>query len=576
MAAPLVTWVTKDLGYEIQYDFGHEGYNFAHINLRIWARTAAGQLYKIANLHVFKEGAEYVVEDTKNSIRVVLGSGLKYLYEVLENNVIKGKLLQKISSSAYDKIFKALTGGVVVGGSLLITVFAIPTAFLLPLSCALNPNPPVECYYQDEFPFDSVSGTSTSYMSVSAASMRVQSEPTSTQGNILLGTSVCGFDHAPVCGYDGRTYFNECMARYVGVGIAYAGKCNVSEFQDTVCLGYLPNGLKTKSCISWQNKTWSELNNTDVIALRCAFSPVYCSGPWDPYGAKGDWAYVYSKSGDGREWQLTNTNNGCGTMTLRNTGAYTVTMDWTAINWVYCHGSQPKNFTLLSSYPIIRQVNTTLPSDVQSQVSQGKKLRCKHTDTVASAVTGAGQGLVLGALAVGICALIPGCFDAASAAISKVIPGATTAGNIAIAVGATTAVGALKGAVFDAEKYYETGCELNPSCNGGDAAVETSACTLQGSSISTTASSKLAAAAVGVNGRIVVKPNAADASTNLDTDALKSCTQLSVQPSPTTEPNAVSSHDAGEQTEPLTAVDSNGAQPGFGVKKDSNLIQAPR
>jgi hypothetical protein len=91
---------------------------------------------------------------------------------------------------------------------------------------------------------------------------------------------------------------------------------------------------------------------------------------------------------------------------------------------------------------------------------------------------GAKTGFGVGVIAVGICALIPGCITAAS----KIIPGSTVLADIGITVGTTTAAGALIGAVAKADEQWTTGCEAAPSCGKG---TETSreACTFYGTSV---------------------------------------------------------------------------------------------
>jgi hypothetical protein len=95
------------------------------------------------------------------------------------------------------------------------------------------------------------------------------------------------------------------------------------------------------------------------------------------------------------------------------------------------------------------------------------------------ASTGAKTGFGVGSLAFIACLFIPGCIDAATALVQKVIPesalasigitghDAIVAADAAIFIGATTATGAVVGAVVGQERTWQTGCEFNPSCGDG-------------------------------------------------------------------------------------------------------------
>ena len=46
---------------------------------------------------------------------------------------------------------------------------------------------------------------------------------------LILGCTNCTTKKAPVCGADGKTYVNACLANKVNAGIAYNGTCKVKK-----------------------------------------------------------------------------------------------------------------------------------------------------------------------------------------------------------------------------------------------------------------------------------------------------------------------------------------------------------
>jgi parallel beta-helix repeat protein len=111
--------------------------------------------------------------------------------------------------------------------------------------------------------------------------------------------------------------------------------------------------------------------------------------------------------------------------------------------------------------------------------ASGKHLNCYKKSSEDGASSGAKAGFSAGSLAVIACIIIPGCIEAATALVQKIIPesalasigitghNAIVAADAAVFIGATTAAGAVVGAVVGQERTWQTGCELNPSCGDG-------------------------------------------------------------------------------------------------------------
>lgn len=54
--------------------------------------------------------------------------------------------------------------------------------------------------------------------------------------HLLQGACVCNKMYAPVCGSDGKTYSNECLAKCENVAVARTGTCEASSPGERFCI----------------------------------------------------------------------------------------------------------------------------------------------------------------------------------------------------------------------------------------------------------------------------------------------------------------------------------------------------
>lgn len=114
--------------------------------------------------------------------------------------------------------------------------------------------------------------TSVNYQGENPASYPGE-DPISYPGEVPPET--CSSEYEPVCGSNGLTYFNQCLATQAGVPIAYQGQCD----EDKICTSVESRDCESGSCVSGENDL---LCGGECVPLpACAYEDSPCAV--DPY-----------------------------------------------------------------------------------------------------------------------------------------------------------------------------------------------------------------------------------------------------------------------------------------------------
>jgi hypothetical protein len=96
---------------------------------------------------------------------------------------------------------------------------------------------------------------------------------------------ICSLQYHPVCGSDGQTYSHDCFADMAGISVLHKGECNASDVAcssklDPVCSAC---GTDVRCRITYYNKCFADKAGASVIHQgKCRTTGIFCTRIVDP------------------------------------------------------------------------------------------------------------------------------------------------------------------------------------------------------------------------------------------------------------------------------------------------------